>query len=57
MKIGYLRVSTKTQNPDRQIDGLKDLCDKLYIERLSAVADNRPVFDRVLSELKQGDTL
>lgn len=57
MKIGYLRVSTKTQNPDRQIDGLKDLCDKLYIEKLSAIADRRPVFDRVLKELKHGDAL
>jgi DNA invertase Pin-like site-specific DNA recombinase len=57
MRIGYLRVSTKTQNPDRQVDGLRDLCDKLYIERLSAVADKRPVFDQVLGELKRGDTL
>ena len=57
MKIGYLRVSTKTQRPDRQINGLKDLCDRLYIETLSAVADKRPVFDRVLRTLKRGDTL
>ena len=57
MKIGYLRVSTKTQRPDRQINGLKDLCDQLYIETLSAVADKRPVFDKVLSTLKRGDTL
>ncbi len=57
MKIGYLRVSTKTQRPDRQINGLKDLCDRLYIEKLSAVARKRPVFDKVLNELKRGDTL
>jgi len=57
MKIGYLRVSTKTQRPDRQINGLKDLCDRLYIEKLSAVARKRPVFDKVLSDLKRGDTL
>ena len=57
MKIGYLRVSTKTQRPDRQINGLKDLCDKLYIEKLSAVAEKRPIFDKVLSELVSGDTL
>ena len=57
MKIGYLRVSTKTQRPDRQINGLKDLCDTLYIEKLSAIAEKRPVFDKVLSELKSGDTL
>ena len=57
MKIGYLRVSTKTQKLDRQINGLEDLCDKLYIEKLSAVAKKRPVFDKVLHELKRGDTL
>lgn len=57
MKIGYLRVSTKTQRPDRQISGLEDLCDRLYIEKLSAVAEKRPIFDKVLSELKRGDTL
>jgi len=57
MKIGYLRVSTKTQRPDRQISGLKDLCDRLYIEKLSAVAQKRPVFDKVLNKLKPGDTL
>lgn len=57
MKIGYLRVSTKTQRLDRQISGLEDLCDNLYIEKLSAVAKKRPVFDKVLSELKRGDTL
>lgn len=56
MKIGYLRVSTKTQNPARQINGLRDLCDKLYIETLSAVADERPIFDLVLAELRSGDT-
>ena len=57
MKIGYLRVSTKTQKLDRQINGLEDLCDKLYVEKLSAVAKKRPVFDEVLHELKRGDTL
>ncbi len=55
MKIGYLRVSTKTQRPDRQINGLKELCDRLYIETLSAVADKRPVFDQVLNELGSVD--
>ncbi len=57
MKIGYLRVSTKTQNPARQINGLRDLCDKLFVETLSAIADDRPVFDMMLGELREGDTL
>lgn len=56
-RIGYLRVSTEEQKPDRQVDGLKSHCDILHIEKLSAVAKKRPVFDRILSQLKRGDTL
>jgi DNA invertase Pin-like site-specific DNA recombinase len=54
-KIGYLRVSTNEQRPDRQIDGLHTLCDELHIEKLSAVSKERPVFDKVLSLLTPGD--
>ncbi len=57
MKIGYLRVSTEEQRPDRQIDALKPICDMLYLEKLSAVAKNRPIFERVLRDLNRGDTL
>jgi len=57
MKIGYLRVSTEEQKPDRQIDALAPICDELHLEKLSAVAKKRPVFDRILEQLKSGDTL
>ena len=57
MKIGYIRVSTKRQRPDRQINGLKGYCDKIYIEKLSAVASKRPIFEKVIRELKRGDIL
>lgn len=56
-KLGYLRVSTQEQNPDRQIDGLEALCDALYIERVSAVSPKRPVFDDVVAALQPGDAL
>lgn len=56
-KIGYLRVSTGEQNPDRQIDGLKDLCDEYFVETLSAVSRNRPVYERVVRKLERGDML
>ena len=56
-KIGYLRVSTEEQKPDRQIDGLRSVCDSLHIERISAVAKKRPVFEHVLNSLQQGDRL
>ncbi|MDD9911211.1 MAG: recombinase family protein [Ahrensia sp.] len=56
-KIGYLRVSTVEQKPDRQIDGLKEHCDELRVERISATARMRPVFDALLAELRPHDTL
>lgn len=56
MIIGYLRVSTEEQRPDRQIDGLEAICDKLVIEKLSAVAKKRPEFDKIINDLERGDT-
>ncbi|MBN9057469.1 MAG: recombinase family protein, partial [Rhizobiales bacterium] len=56
-KIGYLRVSTVDQNPDRQIEGLKDLCDELHVETLSAVSRRRPVYEAVTAGLQAGDLL
>ena len=57
MKIGYLRVSTDEQRPDRQMDGLKALCDEVHIEKLSAVSKTRPVFETVINQLQSGDSL
>lgn len=54
-KIGYLRVSTEEQRPDRQIDGLTAICDELHIETLSAVSKTRPVYEKVMRRLKTND--
>ena len=56
MKLGYLRVSTEDQRPDRQIDALTPLCDQLFIEKVSAIAKKRPVFEELMAALKPGDT-
>lgn len=56
-KIGYLRVSTQDQKPDRQVVGLEDICDELHIERMSATCRHRPVFEHVLARLGPGDML
>ena len=56
-KIGYMRVSTQEQCPDRQTDGLRNRCDRLFLERVSAVRPRRPVFDTVIDQLRAGDTL
>lgn len=55
MKIGYLRVSTEEQKPDRQIDALTPICDELYVEKLSAVAKRRPVYEKIINSLNSGD--
>ena len=57
MKIGYLRVSLEDQKEDRQADGLKDLCDEIYVEKVSGASKKRPVYQQVIEKLKAGDTL
>ena len=56
-KIGYLRVSTEEQQPDRQIEGLKSLCDELHIETLSAASAKRPIYEAIKAKLQSGDVL
>ena len=56
MKIGYLRVSTEEQRPDRQIDALQPICDELHIERLSACAKRRPIYENVTDALQPGQS-
>lgn len=55
MKIGYLRVSTEEQRPDRQIDALAPICDEFHIEKLSAVAKKRPVYEGIVKSMNPGD--
>jgi len=57
---GYVRVSTKEQNLDRQILALIEfgVPDKqIYREKLSGKDFERPVYKRLLKKLKPGDTL
>lgn len=57
MKIGYLRVSSEDQCEDRQVDLLAPICDELHVEKLSAVAKSRPVFESLFTRLNAGDSL
>ncbi len=52
-----MRVSRADQCINRQIDGLKAICDEMYLEKISATSRSRPVFDNLLASLKAGDTL
>lgn len=55
---GYARVSGKRQKPELQIEAMKKLkCDEIVIEKISAFAPERPLFNNLLGRLKKGDTL
>lgn len=58
MILGYARVSTDAQNPDRQLDALKRYgIDKLYCEKMSGTKKSRPELDRMMEEIEDGDTV
>jgi len=58
MLIGYARVSTQDQNLDLQQDALQKAgCEKIYEEKKSGVAAERAELDKVLSYLRENDTL
>lgn len=56
-RVGYIRVSTAAQLTDRQVLQLDADCDEMRVEHVSAVAAERPIFDRLMAELRAGDTL
>ncbi len=56
-RIGYLRCSRPDQSLDRQIDALRPHCDELHPESGSAVARKRPVFERIINDLREGDVM
>ncbi|UBH12221.1 recombinase family protein [Macrococcus armenti] len=59
MKIGYARVSSISQNLDRQIEILKENdCDKIFTEKKSGKnIKDREVFQEVLDFVREADTL
>lgn len=60
MEYGYVRVSAKDQNVERQIDAMHEagLQDKrIFIEKQSGKDFDRPVYLRLLKKLKSGDVL
>ena len=58
MTIGYIRVSTKDQNEDRQRIALEEFgVDLLYCDKQSGKDFNRPQYQKMLRKLKAGDCL
>ena len=58
MKIGYVRVSTQEQNTIRQEVLMKSLgVEQLYIDKASGKNADRPELRRMLTYVRQGDTV
>lgn len=59
MRIGYARVSTLDENPDLQLDKLREAgCEKLVVENASGARIDRAELNHVLHDmLREGDTL
>ena len=58
MRIGYVRVSSLDQNPDRQIEDLKaQQAEKIFMDKVSGKNTDRPELQRMLSFIREGDTL
>lgn len=59
MKIyGYVRVSTKEQNPERQMIALRDhgiVRQNLYVDKVSGKDFCRPEYRRMIKKLRKGD--
>lgn len=60
MRYGYIRVSTREQNPERQYRALKEsgIREKnIYLDKLSGKDFSRPAYQKLLARLRRGDVL
>ncbi|WP_295221098.1 recombinase family protein [uncultured Chryseobacterium sp.] len=58
MKIGYVRISTRDQNLDLQIEALEKAgCEKIYEEKISGTTKNLPELDKMIEQFQKGDEL
>lgn len=58
MKVGYVRVSSKDQNEARQIQSMKENgVEKIYMDKQSGKDFDRPNYQKMISELKEGDVV
>ena len=60
MNYVYIRVSTKEQNEDRQVDALKKYIEdggEMFMDKQSGKDFNRPNYLRMVDRLNKGDTV
>ncbi|MFB1082493.1 recombinase family protein [Jeotgalibacillus sp. JSM ZJ347] len=56
--MGYCRVSTQGQNPQRQIVALEEKgAEKIFMDKLSGKNKNRPQLQDMMNFIREGDTL
>jgi len=56
--LGYARVSTTDQDPSLQLDAFKEAgCGRVFTDHASGALDSRPQLDRLLDQLRSGDTV
>ena len=53
--VGYIRVSSCEQNPDRQLAGHET--DRVFIDRVSGATTDRPALLEMLRYVREGDTV
>lgn len=59
-QYGYIRVSSKDQNPERQVLALKKCGvddEAIYVDRISGKDFDRPQYKKLVRKLKPGDLL
>ena len=57
-KIGYIRVSSTSQNPSRQFQQLNEIgMDIIFEEKVSGAAKDREQLQNMLEDLKEGDII
>ena len=54
-QIGYIRVSSYDQNPERQLDGVT--LDRVFTDKASGKDVNRPHLETLMSFVRPGDTV
>ena len=54
-RIGYVRVSSFDQNPERQLEQVQ--VDRIFTDKASGKDTQRPELDRLLTFVREGDTV
>lgn len=54
-RIGYIRVSSFDQNPNRQLDGI--VTDRAFIDKASGKSIDRPQLEEMLRFAREGDII